>query len=299
MVYKFLLRGIEKARKLAFFCCCCYIILALYFCINLQSGRSSTYVKTQTWKILIYRFLKNNIAQAFAEISTEPLNPTEWGLQDLKSHVLSLLKVSEMLKKKYEVRRKKRASKPNVELICLVSLLWTSRQNSHERAQIQNAMEMQMSVECVLLKHLSGQIHQEGFSSHQPFASLKLKSCHFHENASPSSERYPKSLWAQRGPYSSQAYCLYHRIRLCFCCNLIYFFADILEMYFFPAGNHFLLGAFFIIISKKGKSWVNHHYTQHTCLFHELEAAASRSCNFFQWQLFLYFFLRDYSNFFI
>lgn len=129
------------------------------------------------------------------------------------------------------MRRKRRASKPNVALICLVSLLWTSRQNSHKPAQTQNATEMQMSVKCVLLKHLSGQTHQEGFSSHQPFASLTLKSCHFHENASPSSEMYPKSLWGQRGPNSLQAYCLYHRTGWCFCCNLICFFADILEMY--------------------------------------------------------------------
>lgn len=117
-----------------------------------------------------------------------------------------------------------------------------------------------MSVKCVL-KHLSGQTHQEGFSSHQPFASLMMKSCHFHENTSPSSEMYPKSLWAQRGPCSlwsifvSQNWTM---ILLQFDILLCWHTENVWKYYSsFSAGNYFLLGAFFITISKKGKGWVN------------------------------------------
>lgn len=86
-----------------------------------------------------------------------------------------------------------------------------------------------MSVKRVL-KHLSGQTHQEGFSSHQPFASLMLKSCHFHENTSPS-QKCIQSLYEPREVHALYGAYLYHRTGLWFCCNLIYFFADILKTY--------------------------------------------------------------------
>lgn len=99
------------------------------------------------------------------------------------------------------------------------------------------------------------------------------KNCHFHENASPYSEMYPKSLWAQRAPYSLYTYCLCHVTGLLFgfklICLFFFFFFTVCMLtyskcmtvlFLFPSWKpHFIWNIFFKIISKKAKCWVNHY----------------------------------------
>lgn len=104
------------------------------------------------------------------------------------------------------------------------------------------------------------------------------KNCHFHENASPYSEMYPKSLWAQRAPYSLYTYCLCHVTGLLFgfklICLFFFFFLQYVcwhtvnvWLYYssFPAGNHTSFGIFFLRLSarKPNAGWIIIKHSRH------------------------------------